>query len=81
MLHVEREEEIAWCYAEIDRVKQLYMEAEIKAAAHLNEIERLRAALERKQRPEAETIDGVIAWIKEDADRLSKTHAALGEKE
>lgn len=45
------------------------------------EAERLRAALERKQRPEAETIDGVIAWIKEDAERLAKVRAALGEKE
>lgn len=41
----------------------------------------LRAALERRQRPEAETIDGVIAWIKEDAERLAKTRAALGENE
>lgn len=44
-----------------------------------DEIRRLRAALERKQRPEAETIDGVIAWIKEDAERLAKARAALGE--
>lgn len=46
-----------------------------------SEIQRLRVALERKQRPEAETIDGVIAWIKEDAERLAKARTALGEKE
>jgi hypothetical protein len=43
------------------------------------EIKQLREALQRKQRPEAETIDGVIEWIKEDADRLAIARAALGE--
>lgn len=47
----------------------------------IEETGRLRVALERKQRPEAETIDGVIAWIKEDAERLAKARTALGEKE
>lgn len=43
------------------------------------EIERLRAALRRIQRPEAETIDGVIKWIKEDAERLAFARSALEE--
>ncbi len=43
------------------------------------ENERLTAALLKNQRPEAEKLAGVIAWIKEDPDRLAEARVALKE--
>lgn len=59
---------------EIRRLKHLYTEAEVKAAAHLNEIERLRATLQaiHKHQKRMPNIDATI-W--------ELTRAALGEKE
>ena len=70
---------------EIERLRRENQELKLQYLSDqgqwIEETGRLRVALERKQRPEAETIDGVIAWIKEDAERLAKARAALGEKE
>ena len=46
-----------------------------------DEIERLRAKIQKGLRPEGETIHGVIAWIKEEPDRLMQFRAALKESE
>ena len=46
-----------------------------------DEIERLRAKIQKGLRPEGETIQGVIDWIKEEPDRLMQFRAALKESE
>lgn len=71
---VELKKEIAWHEEENNRLR-----AEVQW--HEEENNRLREALRRIQRPEAEMIDGVIKWIKEDAERLAFARSALEEKE
>ena len=60
--------------------------SDLKAAQDLSAYlaannKKLREALQNKQRPDGESIQGVIAWIKEDQDRLMKFRAALKEEE
>jgi NADP-dependent 3-hydroxy acid dehydrogenase YdfG len=66
----------------VERLAAQLVEAEKYNGWHQQaclENERLRAALLKNQRPEAEKLAGVIAWIKEDPDRLSEARAALQE--
>lgn len=70
--------------AEIERLREYrlkYQDAAESAMLANSEIERLREALKHNQRPEGETLDGVIAWIKSDSQRLDMTLFKLQQKD